>query len=530
MSSRARRARLAAIALGAGLSLAPAPALAQEAPRTAVVIDYVGVEGIYLPVGTEQGVQVGDTLDVFLADTASTPVGRVAFTAASRSRSVVMAVEPGFAVARGDSIFMPLPGVAAEIEEEPLAAAVVAAAPAAVAPAVQAQRSGPRVSGRIALDVEARETRTSFQNEDLFGTTRRRFATPVTSMSLRVSDLPGGLRLEMNGRASYRYSDVAAIEPTTSVRIYNLAVAKDFEGAPVQVRAGRFYNPYEAYSAYWDGALLRVGGRRGGIGVVAGFEPERSNEQFSPDIPKVTGFADFSVRRGSLRYSTDLSFHVVRPKVEGLLDQSFAGWTQRVSAGPVSVNQRLRVDRDPSTGKWTLGQLRVRGGLDLVGPLHLNVGFARTRPAILRGAPAELSPERDEVTGGLSVFTGNHAVSFDVGALQWEGEGRGLSLSAAASTRLGAVSLFASGRHWSRDDMTSISAAPGFGFDIGWVNTRLGYQFYRTESIDTLVSQAANIELTGRFSSRYWVTLRADQQWGDQLEGTRLRLSIGRSF
>ena len=386
------------------------------------------------------------------------------------------------------------------------------------------------MSGRISFDVDARETRTSWEG-DLFGTTRRRFATPVTSLSLRVADLPGGIRVETNVRASYRYSDGVAIQPERSVRIYNLTAIKTFENAPLEFRLGRFYNPYEPYSAYWDGALVRVGGRSGpGIGVVAGFAPQRGNEGFSQDVTKITGFADYSARGSSWRYSTDLSFHVVRSDLLDLFDQTFAGWSQQLSLGRITFNQRVRVDRDESTSKWSLAQLRLRTGIAIAGPLRLNVGYSRMRPGLFRGSLPVLSPEREEITAGFSIFEGRRSLMFDVGTTKWADEDGGLSFSGSASTYVGALQVYASGRHWSRTGMSTISAAPGIGFAWGWVATRLGYQHYRTKTTETYTSQSGTIDFTATPTRSLWITLGGEQQWGSTFEGTRLRFSIGRSF
>jgi hypothetical protein len=335
----------------------------------------------------------------------------------------------------------------------------------------------------------------------------------------------------MNVRASYRYSDVVAISPERSVRIYNVTAIKTFDNAPLEFRVGRFYNPYEPYSAYWDGALVRVGGRTGpGIGVVAGFEPLRGNEGFSQDVAKVTGFADYSARGRSWSYSTDVSFHVLRPKLDGFPDQTFAGWSQQFRLGRLSVNQRLRMDRATDSGTWTLAQVRVRAGFAVAGPVRLNVAYSRMRPGLFRGLLPALSPEREEITAGFSIFQGMKSLTFDAGTTQWADEGRGLSLSGSASVDVGPLQFYASGRHWSRTGMRSIAAAPGLGFTWGWVTTRLGYQRYETKSTETLTSQSGTVEFTARPTRGLWITLGGEQQWGGNYEGTRIRFSVGRSF
>ena len=511
------------------LSLTPSIGAAQDSTRRAVTVDYVGVEGVYLPVGTEQGAEVGDTLEVYATATATTPVGLLVFSAASRSRSVTQPVDGAPTLIRGDVIYLEL------VPED--VAAVIPGAPATREPSASnvaeadqaAGRGGPRLTGRASLDLDARETRTSWEGE-LFGTTRRRYATPVSSLYFRLSELPGGFTVESQVRASYRYSDGVAIQPTTSVRVYNLSVTKEFDAAPVQIRAGRFYNPYESYSSYWDGALLRLGGRSGGVGVVMGFDPERGNEGLSQDVAKLTGFVDISRRFGTLRYDSDVSFHVVRPRIDGLPDRSFAGWSQRVSFGRFDVSQRLRLDRSGDTGEWSLAQVRVRGGLLIAPSLRLRLGFGRTAPAVLRGVPAGLGSDRDEITAGATYFAGRNSVSVDLGSTRWAGEDHGLSVSGAAGTQVGRIRLYASGRRWWRGDMSSTAMAPSLGFDLAGLSTRFGYQMYRTEGAETLTSHSGNLELSARPAARLWVTLRGEQQWGGNFAGTRVRLSLGRSF
>jgi len=500
---------------------------AQEPPRVRVVVDYVGVEGVYLPVGTTQGAAVGDTLRAYANETDATPLGLVVVTSAARQRSVGSILEPRFALRRGDVVYIPLVPVVAEAEQS--VGRTPDPAPAQ-ATRVPVEPGGASVSGRISFDVDARETTTSFAGADLFGTTRRRFATPVTNVSLRVDDLPGGFRVETSVRAAYRYSDGVAIQPERSVRFYSLAAIKTFDSAPLELRLGRFSNPYEPYSAYWDGGLIRIGGRRVGVGAVAGFEPQRGNEGFSQDVAKVTGFADLAVGGSGWSYSTDVSYHVVQSDVVALADQTFAGWSQRLSLGRVTLDQRVRMDRFGGAGSWSLAQARARAGLRLTQSLRFDLGFGRLRPGLLRGDTLTSGPVRDEVTAGFSVYRGGGYLRFDAGSTQWGNEARGLTLSGAASASLGTIQLYASGSRWSRPGSSSLSAAPGLGFAWRWLTTRLGYQYYRTESTTTLTSQAGSIEFRATPAQGYWLTLGGEQQWGDNFGGKRIRLTLGRSF
>jgi hypothetical protein len=93
-----------------------------------------------------------------------------------------------------------------------------------------------------------------------------------------AADLPGGISLNTNLRALYRYSDPEIIDPAWAVQVYQASITKSFTGAPVYLEAGRFINPYASLSGVWDGALIHVGGRGLGLGLAAGFEPERGDQ------------------------------------------------------------------------------------------------------------------------------------------------------------------------------------------------------------------------------------------------------------
>ena len=101
MRTRLRRAgclSLIVMALSSGASSA------QE--RTSVLIDYVGVEGIYVAVGTQHGLSTGDTLSVFPDSVVSVPLGRLVFTSVTRRRSVARIVEASFELTMGDVVFL----------------------------------------------------------------------------------------------------------------------------------------------------------------------------------------------------------------------------------------------------------------------------------------------------------------------------------------------------------------------------------------------------------------------------------------
>jgi hypothetical protein len=501
-----------------------------------VTIDYVGSEGVYLAIGAEDGLSAGDTIEVYGDSLSSVAAGRIVLQTVTRSRSVGRPLDTSWTPARGDVVFVVL---AAPAPVEGAGAAAVAAAgpdPArspqeggGVGRSQAGQGGGPRVDGRIALDLEARETRTSWSG-DLSGETRRRFATPTTRLSLTISELPGGWSVRTSLRASYRYSELSSGPPPTSVRAYELAAIKNFEGAPIQLRLGRFHNPYESYSTYWDGLLLRVGRPGGfGVGVVAGIEPERSNEWLSTELPKLTGFVDYGVRGRGWRYDTDASFHFLRP--DGLADRVYAGWSQRLGLGPVSLDQRLRVDRAESGGDWSISQLRLRGTVRVGGPLRLRAAFGRLHTGLLSPFGTTSGPRRDELSAGIGLYGRAGSLTVDGGRVEWEGDDVGWSLAGSAGVRLGESLLRVSGRHWQREDLKSLSVSPGLSFPLGSLRSSLGYRFYRTDGFGgRLQSHAADAVASLAFARFYQVTARGQYQWGENLTGTRIQLGIWRRF
>ena len=503
---------------------------AQERSRSAVVVDYVGAEGLYLAVGNRQGVHVGDTLVLFVSPESAEALGRIVVETATARRSVASILGPDFALAAGDVVYAVLPEI--PVEAAPAAAGRPVRQTGTVDARSSADAAGPRVRGRFSLDLDVRETRTSWGGSgSASGTSTRRFGTPTSRLNLRITDLPGGWRITANARGSYRYSDGTSISAPTSLRLYDLSASKRFTSVPVEVRIGRFYNPFESYSTYWDGGLIRVGGDSGlGVGVAAGFQPDRYNQGLSQDVPKVTGFLDYAIRRPEWRYQTDVSFHLLRPRAEDLLDRSFGGWSQRLTVKRVSLDQKLQMDRNPETGTWSLTRLRLRASVGLDHRVRVHAGVVRRRSPFLRLGDLLSDAERNEGSVGLSVMGAVGSFSVDVASTGWNGEERGTAVSGSVGYRLGRVQLHGSGRRWARQGSSSLSAAPGVSFSWGSLRSRLGYQYYRTQGLTTLTSQAGDLSLSAPLSGGWRMTARIRQQWGSSFSGTYLRTSLSRSF
>jgi hypothetical protein len=500
-----------------------------RAQRQPASVEYVGADGIYLGVGSDQGAVRGDTVAVYASEDEVGPRGLIVFTSVTRRRAVAVAIDAGLVLRVGDTVYMPLVPPTTLSDTASAVSAAVTGTPRQSSPRTSA---GPRVTGRVALDLEARETRTSWSG-DLFGETRRRFAVPTSRLAVSVTDLPGGIAVRANVRASYRYDDLTGGPPPISVRAYELSAAKSFDSFPLELVIGRFSNPYERYSAYWDGGLFRLGRERGlGIGAAIGFEPDQHDELPSRALPKLTAFADFAASGDAWRYDTDASFHVARP-ADGA-QRRFIGWSQRIAVGRFSFDQRARADDGAGGTGWSLTHLRVRGTLRLGGALRLRSTYSRTDGtlAILLPSPDSLAqPVRHEITMGFDLSGAVASVSADAGRTERGGDAPGFSMYGAGAVRMGAAQLQLSGRRWTRGGAASSSVAPGLSFRYSSLDLRAGYRLYRTsDGARAIISHSAEGQIAITLAQGTRVALLAEQQWGASLSGTRLGLSLWRSF
>ena len=487
------------------------------------VIEQIAGSDVYLSVGSEAGLAASDTVQAY-RDGDGEYLGALRVVAVSATRSVVTFLERPFPLTRGTVLQLRF-----------TAAPTAAAAPAAtaVAPTPRpAARNGPRVRGRLSLDFNGMQSTTTWMS-NVEERVERRFATPSVSLRLTATQLPGGFTFETTGRATYRYSDPAIVQPDLSVRVYQVSIAKEFDNAPIQFRLGRFYNPYELYSGYWDGALLRVGGRGFGVGVVAGFQPDRANEGPSTDLPKYTAFADYALGRGTVRYTGDLSFHQVKPKGE-FLDHTFAGWSQALRVGGFRLTSDLQVDRDPELSEWKLSRARVTGAVPLARGFTLNGRYSHDRPYFLFRTTDLLPFARDQVGGGFDWFGGNASFRADVTANRFDQGGWSMSYGGSFGfqrTGILGLGLNAGGTYWTLDTGAALQAFGDLTRRFGRVDVRGSYQFYRTAwDPTTVVTHTGALSLTVPLGARVYTMLQARTQQGANLVSNSIQFSLWTSF
>jgi hypothetical protein len=332
---------------------APAGAAAQQPARLVrVSIDYLAGENLYISAGSAQGLFAQDTVNAF-AETGNTMLGRLVIVNSTKARAVAAYVGAAFPVARGAVLMLEIPQAAfARMQTAPAKDTTPPAPPLERSAELTSPRAAPAeelaLHGRIGLDVDASQSTSQWGinpgDED-----QHRFHNQVARLRMTLTGLPGGARLFTNLHAS-NYGAVGATGGDLALRIYQASLEKEFTRLPLRLQLGRFYNPYESHSGFWDGGLVRVGGEALGAGVVVGYEPDNANETFSATRPKLSGFLDLHQHRGSIRYDGDLSWHRDQPQFS-TNEREYFGITQRFSWRGAFITQRAQVGMSGGPGR-----------------------------------------------------------------------------------------------------------------------------------------------------------------------------------
>lgn len=500
------------------------PAQSQE-PGLEVTIVYIAGTDLYLDVGTTRGIAAGDTLQVFQGP-GEAYLGTVVVRSATADRSVVVFEGDPFPVTRGKPLYVTF-GHTAEVEVRNDAAAVV------VAPRqVGRQTHGPRTSGRLSIDVPLLRSTTRWVSDEPVRV-ERRFVSPSLGLRATVTDLPGGLRVELNSRATYRYSSPLVVQPAQSFRLYQATVGKRFTGAPLLFQAGRFYNVFDHYGGYFDGVLARVGGSGVGVGVAVGFEPIRSNEGLSTAVPKYSAFGSMRAGSGRLRYSSEVSFNEIRPK-NGLVRRTFAGWSQRLAWNRLVLSQDLQVDRTEPNGEFAITRLRLRGTVPIGRPFLLSIRYGADRAFDPLFGDTLPHPRREQVGVGLHYWGRGAALALDVTqnrAVGWEPSYTYSTSLSLTRTPFAGIGVSAAAAYFALSESQALQWSVGLSRAVGSVNARASYSEYHTAlSSRTFGSRAADLAVLAPLWRGVHLSTVLRTQWGENLLMQSVSFGIWTSF
>jgi hypothetical protein len=510
-----------------------------EALRLEATVTHIAGQNVYLDAGTDDGLVAGDTLTAFREGRA---LGRLVVTGAAADRAVVGFPGEPFAVTLGDRLVLlkeaPVPGPApATVTEAPPAQPErpsILAPPAATLERASAALS-PSFDGRLQVGVDGLSSGTrATEDGPAFS---RTFAQPFAALRASAEGLPGGLRLDANLRAAYRYADPVPYDQPADVRVYQFSLEKAFRG--IDLRAGRFYNRYDRFSGYWDGLLLHVGDDRRGAGVAAGFQPDNADEAPSGDLPKYTAFAHhaFELNAGGprpLRVDVTALGGQVLPRADSLQARTFAGLQQTAYGAGLALTSEFLVDQEPETGAWVLSRLGGRVTATVAPGLRLSAFALSRRPYLLFDTFQLLLDRSTRVGGGFSYTARGGPVAgatlrADVASATTEGQPATRSFSGGVSLpRLAGLGLSADATVWTQDgpeDGARRGLYGGAGLDrsFGQLYARLGYRYQQSPYLpgEALVSHGLDALLQVPVTPRVALTLQASVLQGDRLSSTR---------
>lgn len=507
------------------------PAQAQE-HRVAVRVEAVAGENAYLDAGAERGIAAGDTLTAYRSGRLA---GRLRVLSATASRSVVAFVGEAFPITRGerfdvilaapqpateepvpDTTAVPLPG-RRSIFEQPIPAPLPSAA----------RRDPVRLTGRFQTGTTVLWSSTA--PLDGSDARTRTFATPFLGLRGRVAGLPGDVRLNVNGRLTYRVRSDGDFDEPADLRLYQASAEKDL--GLVRVEAGRLYNEYDRYSGYLDGVIVHVGSATAGGGATVGVEPGRANAGFSSDLPKYTVFGHYRLNPKPLRIDLRAVAGQILPKNDALTARTFLGFTHRTAGDGFSVSTDVLVDRDPATGDLAFSRFLARGTVEVTDGLRLRARYQQRRPYILFGDLQVLRDLSERVGGGVSYRLPGRALGGTVVRADLSSASAGdLPASLAYSGGLfvprlpvGGLGLNAYASVWARDDRRSVYASAALSRSFGRVYGSLGYRYQQTPLLtESLVTHGVEGALQVPLLDGISATVQGSAQLGETISNVRL--------
>ena len=514
------------------------PLYAQET-RLEALVEFIAGQNIYFNVGTSDGITTNDSL---VAYRGNRRLGLLQIIGVTTSRTVTTFAEAPFAVTRGDVITLEV--LAGEQPDD-----TVAETPTDPVDTTPERRSvfeggrtgaqlppvdeGIRISGRLALSMDLTSVTTEGLQSDFERT--RNYQIPTVSLRASVEELPANLRININSRFAHRGNDSRlGIPPTNSLRVYQLNVEHANPGSPFQARLGRFFNPVESFSGFWDGVGFSYMPTEGfGAGVLGGFQPERGNEHFVTDLPKYSAFGAYAYRSddGSQRYNASVSFHQVLPDDDVLSTHTFVGVNHSFHSRGFRLRNLFQIDQDPVTDSWELTRLQVYSMIPVSRSISLRGRYLMRKPYNLFLPENTIGYRRERVSGGFALRAFSGTFSADVSVNTSEISERSYTYSGFASVpRLGALDLgfTAMVNYWRRDDDADvIYITPSISRNFGSLLTQLQYHFQQSnfdviESTNHTMELAFNLPLGNRIRS----SIRLQSRWGESTSMFRVYTTL----
>jgi len=512
----------------------------QQTTQTARVEQIAG-NTIYFNIGSDQGINKSDTL--FIYHNKSYLGSLIVISAASRLSSAKFADQP-FSLTRGENVQIKKLNSGEKPVAESQTAGTNNSQQEAASPeqpvANQTQTTTtsepeikPYLTGGVQFgsNVFHSSTKTSPVGNEVV---RRTFIMSYTGIHTQIRRLPNQLSLQMNMQWNYRYANQQTISPTSAFRIYQFQVNKKFGKSPVHLSLGRFYNYYEPFSGFWDGAMLRIGSDQFGAGLISGFEPVRSDEGFSSTLPKSSFFTYYAFRGNHIYSESEISLNGVFPQTNGWNNHFYAGWHQQFRYKGSSLMSNIQVDQNPFTKKYLFSQIDLRTNINLNQHFSLHAIYNRRRPYRIWQIGSPISYLRTQWTGGLSYQTGNNTIGSDITLNQSD-------ISKDSYTYFGyayfpqigfwGLGFNLTANYWTDNTFNNVYVAPGFTKMIGRGQFTLTYRFYRSQYFSREnTTHALNLQFNTPIFKNWYLNAQIQEQYGQLLNNQQLFIGITKNF
>lgn len=527
------------------------PDSARQVRTVRLLVEYVGGANLYIAAGPERGLAAGDTLEVHGASGRTS--GRIRVISSVAGRSVAAFAGAPFPVTRGDSLDVRVPVERLALPDrrpgDPAVGDSVAAAgtpgPARSAPPqTSAERprqaqprrptsSGARLDGSLSFDVDALSSRSTDPADGPADPWR--FVTPTARLNAMASGLPGGFRANVNGSfAQYYANGSPAPGRSERVRVYQAEIEKTFDRAPVQIRAGRFFERHDVWGGYLDGAALRIGGAGDGpgIGVSGGVAPLGADQSMFTGDQRLAVFADYRYRGSAFGYDMDVAF--TRRTWSDAPADRYLGLTQRFRFGSGTVYQRARMDFDPLDGSIDVSQFDLMTSLPLGAGWMVRGQYSRRSFDWVVGSGVTAVQRRDRAGGGLSWSGPAGSVSLDAQVMRRDD--RPLAPLYSGSIYLpdliGGFLGFSLNGSLNQDPLLrSAYVAPGLIVNAGGLRADASWTLYRTEtSAYVAESQGTSFSLSFPIRRGLRASISGDLQKNAGSSSQRLYTGIWAAF
>jgi hypothetical protein len=366
--------------------------------RVSAAVTYVTPATIYVGIGTNAGLQTGDTLIVHHK---SLPIGRVVIFAVSSNSSAAQVLSANSAIVVGDSAYISKIIIRPSLEEPVTSSTPTGRKPRGI-PADN------YITGRVAVQ---------YAGSGLL-VNKMDFSQPSMLLQLNVARLFGtGMVLRAYGRTFYDLSkqfNTYGSGNRLSTRVYELSLVYDDPLAPVGYSFGRVLSPYVGGFGIFDGAQFFV--RTGGFtaGVAGGGLPEPLHSSLDMTHQKGIAFANFAWGEDVFTRS-DVTLAYGQQRYSGKFDRDFVYTQGYIRPTEVlSLYQSAEFDVHDLENGEQVTRFHLSSGYATLtyAPLqwlNFNAGYDATRPIYLfesmKNVPDSLFSRQmqEGIRGGVTV-------------------------------------------------------------------------------------------------------------------------------